>query len=130
MKTKNATIISKKRENRKLARTVKIVNFLSYLLTTLMILAVEVRTIEIFDYIENDFHFFSIVIMAMFLMGTLSLCAYAVIAVPFIRKNKSVISHNNYEIFKIREQEEIGMEELYRHAKFYAIQRKITELHK
>jgi len=130
MKTKNATIIGKKRENRKLAKNIKIVNVLSYLLTTLAILAVEVRTIEIFDYIENDSHFFSIVIMAMFLMGILSLCIYGIVVMPFIKRIESIISHNNYEIFKIREQEEIEMEELYRHAKFFAIQREITELHK
>lgn len=126
---KNATVLSIKKENNGLSSKIKVINFISYIFTTLIMLAVEMRVIEIFDYIENDNHFFLIVLMAIALALLLSLGIYILFVVPVITSMEKKIEQNKYEIYKIRKAEDDEMQSIYNKAKFYALQREIEDIH-
>jgi len=127
---KNASIISIKQANRKMTRTIKIMNIISYILSTICVLMMECKTMEIYSYIENDSHYLYIVIMAMTLTALCALFIYTIFIIPLIQEIESRILKNNYKIYKIKEQEELELIEIYGYAKFYAIQQEITDLHK
>ena len=127
---KNASIISIKQANRKMTRTIKIMNIISYILSTICVLMMECKTMEIYSYIENDSHYLYIVIMAMTLTALCALFIYTIFIIPLIQEIESRILKNNCKIYKIKEQEELELIEIYGYAKFYAIQQEITDLHK
>ena len=127
----DANIKEIKLKNRKMEKQIKHINFISYLLSILFILTVEMRVINVFDYIESDSHFFSIVAICVILSGVASLFIYSLILAPHIKKIRDKILKNNYKILRLREHDidRLEMKRLSNSAKFHSIEKQSAHLH-